>query len=122
MFDNLPSSTEHIKAGKLRGLAVTTAERAPSMPDLPTIAESGLPGYETYTWNALFAPAGTPPEVIAKLNEAAVAAVKDPAVQAKLADVGASVVGSTPEELGEHVKAEIAKWAPVVKASGAQID
>ena len=122
MFDNLPSSTEHIKAGKLRGLAVTTAERAPSMPDLPTIAESGLPGYETYTWNALFAPAGTPPEVIAKLNEAAVAAVKDPAVQAKLADVGASVVGSTPEELGEHVKAEMAKWAPVVKASGAQID
>ena len=121
MFDNLPSSTEHIKAGKLRGLAVTTAERAPSMPDLPTIAESGLPGYETYTWNALFAPAGTPPEVIAKLNEAAVAAVKDPAVQAKLADVGASVVGSTPEELGEHVKAEMAKWAPVVKASGAQI-
>jgi tripartite-type tricarboxylate transporter receptor subunit TctC len=92
------------------------------MPDLPTIAESGLPGYETYTWNALFAPAGTPPEVIAKLNEAAVAAVKDPTVQAKLADVGASVVGSTPEELAEHVKAEMAKWAPVVKASGAQID
>ena len=61
MFDNLPSSTEHIKAGKLRGLAVTTAERAASMPDLPTVAESGLPGYETYTWNALFAPAGTPP-------------------------------------------------------------
>ena len=75
MFDNLPSSTEHIKAGKLRGLAVTTAERAASMPDLPTIAEFGLPGYETYTWNALFAPAGTPPEVIERLNEAAVKAL-----------------------------------------------
>jgi tripartite-type tricarboxylate transporter receptor subunit TctC len=122
MFDNLPSSTGYMEAGKLRGLAVTTAERAPSMPDLPTIAESGLPGYETYTWNALFAPAGTPPEVIAKLNEVAVAAVNDPEVQAKLADVGASVVGSTPEKLGEHVKAEMAKWAPVVKASGAQVD
>src|SRR3954452_24235479 len=115
MFDNLPSSTEHIKAGKLRGLAVTTAERAPSMPDLPTIAESGLPGYEPYTWNALFAPAGTPPEVIAKLNEAALQALADPGVQAKLQGFGAQVKGSTPDELGAHVQAELAKWAPVVK-------
>ena len=122
MFDNLPSSTEHIRAGKLRGLAVTTAERAPSMPDLPTIAESGLPGYETYTWNALFAPAGTPKDVIDRLNAAANAAVADPDVQAKLKDVGAVPKGSTPEELADHVKAELAKWAPVVKASGAQID
>ena len=122
MFDNLPSSTEHIKAGKLRGLAVTTAERAPSMPDLPTVAESGLPGYETYTWNALFAPAGTPPEVIARVNEAAVKALADPEVQAKLQGFGATVVASTPEELAAHVQAELTKWAPVVKASGAQID
>ena len=122
MFDNLPSSTEHIKAGKLRGLAVTTAERASSMPDLPTVSESGLPGYETYTWNALFVPAGTPPEVIARLNEAAVKAVADPEVQAKLQSFGAAVVGSTPDELAAHVQAELAKWAPVVAASGAQID
>ena len=122
MFDNLPSSTEHIKAGKLRGLAVTTAERAASMPDLPTVAESGLPGYETYTWNALFAPAGTPPEVIARLNEAALKALADPEVQAKLQGFGATVVGSTPGELAAHVQAELAKWAPVVQASGAQID
>ena len=122
MFDNLPSSTEHIKAGKLRGLAVTTAERTASMPDLPTVAESGLPGYETYTWNALFAPAGTSPEVIARLNEAAVKALADPEVQAKLQSFGAVVVGSTPDELAAHVQAELAKWAPVVKASGAQID
>ena len=122
MFDNLPSSTEHVKAGKLRGLAVTTAERTASMPDLPTVAESGLPGYETYTWNALFAPTGTPPEVIARLNEAAVKALADPEVQAKLQSFGAVVVGSTPDELAAHVQAELAKWAPVVKASGAQID
>jgi tripartite-type tricarboxylate transporter receptor subunit TctC len=70
----------------------------------------------------MFAPAGTPPEVIAKLNEAAVAAVQDPGVQARLKDMGASVVGLTPEQLAEHVKTEMAKWAPVVKASGAQID
>ena len=122
MFDNLPSSMGYIKDGRLRGIAVTTAERVPSVPDLPTIAESGLPGYETYTWNALFAPAGTPPELIERLNAAAVEAVGDPAVKAKLADLGASTVGSTPTALGEHVQSELAKWAPIVKASGAQID
>ena len=122
MFDNLPSSTEPIRAGKLRGLAVTTAQRAASMPDLPTVAESGLPGYETYSWNALFAPAGTPPAVIARLNEAAVAALADPELKAKLEGLGATVVGSTPEQLAAHVRAELAKWAPVVAASGAQIE
>lgn len=121
MFDNLPSSTGHIKSGKLRALGVTTAKRAPSFPDLPAIAEA-VPGYETYTWNAVFAPAGTPPEVVAKLNEAANKALADPKVQARLADFSAVSVGSTPEELGEHVKKEIAKWAPIVKASGAQLD
>ncbi|MBS7542252.1 Bug family tripartite tricarboxylate transporter substrate binding protein [Ancylobacter oerskovii] len=121
MFDNLPSSAGHIKSGKLRALGVTTAKRAPSFPDIPAIAET-IPGYETYTWNALFAPAGTPPEVVAKLNAAANKSLADPKVQARLADFSATVVGSTPEELGAHVKAELAKWAPIVKASGAQVD
>ena len=121
MFDNLPPSLEQIRAGKIRGLAVTTKERAPSIPDLPTIAET-LPGYETYSWNAFFAPAGTPKAIIAKLNEASLAALKDPEVSAKLADLSATVVGSTPEELATHVKDELAKWAPVVAASGARID
>ncbi len=122
MFDNLPSSTGYIKDGQLRGLAVTTVERSASMPDLPTIAESGLPGYETSTWNALFAPAGTPPAVIERLNAAAVAAVADPEAQAKLQGFGATVVGSSPAELATHVRNELAKWAPIVAASGAQID
>jgi len=122
MFDNLPSSTEPIRASKLRSLAVTTAQRAASMPDLPTVAESGLPGFETYSWNALFAPTGTPSAVIARLNEAAVAALADPELKAKLEGLGATVVGSTPEQLAAHVRAELAKWAPVVAASGAQIE
>ncbi|HSI41122.1 MAG TPA: tripartite tricarboxylate transporter substrate binding protein [Xanthobacteraceae bacterium] len=121
MFDNLPSSAGHIKTGKLRALGVTTAKRASSFPDVPAIAEA-LPGYETYTWNALFAPAGTPPAVVAKLNAAANKALQDPQVVSRMADFSAIVVGSTPEELGAHVKAEKAKWEPIVKASGAQID
>ena len=84
--------------------------------------EAGVPGYETNSWNALFAPAGTPPEVIARLNEAANTAIQDPEVQKRLAEVGAQIVGSTPEELGEHVKAEVDRWRPVVEASGARIE
>ena len=121
MFDNLPPSLEQIRAGKLRGLAVTTKERAPAIPELPTIAET-LPGYETYSWNALFAPAGTPGPIIQRLNEAARAAVEDPEVAARLKDLSATPLGSTPEELAAHVKAELAQWAPVVEASGARLD
>ncbi|ABC92264.1 hypothetical conserved protein [Rhizobium etli CFN 42] len=122
MFDNLPSSSSHIKAGTLRALAVTTAERAPSFPDIPTIAESGIPGYETYTWNALFAPANTPSEVVARLNASANKALKDPAVSERMKEFSATVVGSTPEELAAHVKAELAKWGPVVKGANIQME
>jgi tripartite-type tricarboxylate transporter receptor subunit TctC len=121
MFDNLPSSSGHIKAGTLRALAVTTAARAPSFPDVPTIAEA-IPGYETYSWNALFAPAKTPTDVVSKLNEAANKALKDPAVVARMGEFSATIVGSTPEELGKHVTAELAKWAPVVKDAKVQMD
>ncbi len=121
MFDNLPSSSSHIKGGTLKALGITTKERAPSFPDVPTVAET-VPGYETYTWNALFAPAGTPPEVVAKLNEAANTALKDPAVAGRMKDFSATIVGSTPEELGKHVTAELAKWSPVVKAANIQMD
>lgn len=121
MFDNLPSSSSHMKGGTLRALGVTTKERAASFPDVPTIAET-IPGYETYSWNALFAPAGTPPEVVATLNKAAVEAMKDPVVVGKMKEFSADIVGSTPEELAAHVKAEIVKWTPVVKDANVQMD
>jgi tripartite-type tricarboxylate transporter receptor subunit TctC len=121
MFDNLPSSSGHIKSGTLRALAVTTKERAPSFPDVPTIAET-IPGYETYTWNALFAPAGTPKEAIDRLNAAAKKALADPAVAEKMKDFSATIVASTPEELATHVTAELAKWGPVVKDANVQLD
>lgn len=122
MFDNLPSSIGQIRKGGVIGLAVTTKERSPAAPDLPTVSESGLPGYETYSWNAIFAPAGTPMAIIDKLAKAGAEAVSDPAVKARLADLSAVSVGSTPAELDAHVKAELAKWGPVVKASGASIN
>lgn len=121
IFDNLPSASGHITSGKLRALGVTTAERAPSFPDVPAIAET-LPGYETYTWNALFAPAGTPPEAVERLHAAAVTAMQDPAVAARMADFSASIVASTPEALAEHVKAEMAKWEPVVRDANVSLD
>jgi tripartite-type tricarboxylate transporter receptor subunit TctC len=121
MFDNLPSSSGHMKAGTLRALGVTTAARAPSFPDVPTIAET-VPGYETYTWNALFAPSGTPEPVAAALNAAANKALTDPAVAERMKEFSATVVGSTPAELGAHVKAELVKWEPVVRSAGVRMD
>jgi tripartite-type tricarboxylate transporter receptor subunit TctC len=117
MFDNLPSSAPHIESGALRALGVTTLEPAASFPDVPTIAET-VPGYETYTWNALFAPAGTPPEAIERLHAAAAAAMADPEVLARMEEFSATVVASTPEELATHVADEIAKWTPIVEDAG----
>lgn len=122
IFDNLPSSAEMIRAGKARGFAITTSKRSPAFPDLPTMAEAGLPGYEIYSWNALFAPANTPKDVIAKLNDAANKAIKDSGVSKKLADLSAETVGTTPEGLAEHVKKEVAKWGPIAKAAGAVVE
>ena len=121
IFDNLPSASAHIKGGTLRALGVTTKTRAASFPEIPTIDET-LPGYETYTWNALFAPKGAPPEVIEALHKAAVEAMADPAVIARMADFSAEIVAGTPEELAAHVAAEAAKWAPVVEEAGVRMD
>ena len=121
IFDNLPSASSHITSGKLRALGVTTAERAPSFPDVPAIAET-LPGYETYSWNALFAPAGTPPEAVEVLANAAKAAMADPAVVARMGEFSAKIVAAGPEELAEHVKAEMAKWEPVVTQANVSLD
>lgn len=121
IFDNLPSASGHISSGKLRALGVTTAERSASFPDVPTIAET-LPGYETYSWNALFAPAGTPPEAVEALAAAARTTMADPAVAERMAEFSATIVASTPEELAEHVKAEMAKWEPVVRDANVSMD
>ena len=122
MFDTLASATQHIQSGALRPLAVTTKERTPAMPDVPTMEESGLRGYETYAWQALFAPPGTPKNMIDQINKAANRAIKDPGVAERLRELGATSVGTTPEQLEAHVKAELAKWAPIAKAAGASME
>jgi tripartite-type tricarboxylate transporter receptor subunit TctC len=118
MFDNLPSSIGHIRAGRLRALAVTTAERAKALPDVPTVAET-VPGYEASAWFGMAVPKGTPREIIEKLNHVVNAALADPAMQAKLAELGGSLIPGTPEDFGKLIAEETEKWAKVVKASGA---
>jgi tripartite-type tricarboxylate transporter receptor subunit TctC len=117
-FDNLPSSIAHIRAGRLRALAVTTATRVAALPDVPTIAET-VPGYEASVFYGMAVPKGTPREVIDKLNKAVNAALADPAMQAKLADLGGTLIAGTPEDFGKIIAEETAKWAKVVKATGA---
>jgi tripartite-type tricarboxylate transporter receptor subunit TctC len=122
MFDNLSSSLPHIKAGKLRALAVTSARRSVVAPDIPTMAEAGLPDCEVTSWFALVAPAKTPKEIIVRLNEVVRKILEQPAIKARLAELGADVAPSTPEALAELIASETAKWAKVVKAAGAKID
>jgi tripartite-type tricarboxylate transporter receptor subunit TctC len=122
MFDNIPSSLPHIKSGKLRALAVTGSKRSPSLPDLPTIAEAGVPGYDSYVWFGVVAPAGTPPEIIAKLNAALVKTAATPEFRDRLTGQGYDVMSSTPEQMATSIRGEIAKWGKVVKASGAKVD
>ena len=121
IFDNLPSASAHISSGKLRAIGVTTAERSPAFPDVPAIAET-LPGYETYSWNALFAPVGTPPEVVDTLAKAAQSAMADPKVAEKMATFSATIVGSGPDELAQHVAAEMTKWKPVVEGANVSME
>ncbi len=122
MFDNLPSSIEQVRAGNLRALAVTSANRSPAIPDKPTLAESGLPGFEATSWFALFAPKYTSPEIVAKLNQAVRKALGSQELQKRFADLGGTTILMSPDELLDYVKAEREKWAKVVKASGAKVD
>ena len=122
MFDNMPSAIPHVKGGKLRALAVTTAKRSPALPDVPTIAESGVPGYEATSWFGLLAPAGTPPAVVGQLNAAILKALADPEVKKKLAEQGAEAHGETPAQFAAFIQSETAKWGKVVQASGASLD
>jgi tripartite-type tricarboxylate transporter receptor subunit TctC len=122
MFDNLPSSYAQIKAGGLRPLAVTSAARSAALPDVPTLAESGLPGYEATSWFGLLAPAGTPPAIIKLLDDQIVAILADPAVKAQLDEQGAVPHPESPEEFSRFIRAETTKWAKTVKDSGATVD
>ena len=117
-FDVLTGAAGHVRAGTVRALAVTTATRSPSFPDLPTMAESGLAGYETYTWNAVFGPAGLPRSVVDQLSQEFQRAVNEPDVREKLKDLSANPAGTPPEALAAQVKAELDKWGPVIKSIG----
>jgi tripartite-type tricarboxylate transporter receptor subunit TctC len=121
MFDNMPSSIEHIRAGKLRALAVTTAVRSPALPDVPTVAET-VPGYEASAWFGMGAPKGTPPEIINKLNTQINAALADPNIQARLADLGGTVMAGTPADFGKVIADETEKWSKVVNAVGISVE
>ena len=121
-FDNMPSAWPHVQAGKLRALAVTTRERSPSAPDLPTMVESGFPDFDVSSWFGLLAPKGTSPEIVAKLNAAMQAAQDSPQVKQQFQQLGATGEKQSPQEFGEFIRAEVNKWAPVVRASGAKVE
>jgi len=122
MFDNMPSSLPHVKADKLRALAVSTLKRSPVLPALATVAESGLPGFEVSVWFGVLAPAGTPREVVARLNAILVKALVNPDMRERLAGQGAEPVGNTPEEFTAQMQRDIVKWAKVVKSAGIKLD
>ena len=122
-FDALPTVLPQVQAGKIRAIGGGMATRARAMPDLPTLQEQGIAGFECYTWNAILAPAKTSPAVVRQLSTAINKALEDPTVLKRLQDAGVDPTpGSTPEKLAAFIKSELAKWAPIIKASGAQVD
>jgi tripartite-type tricarboxylate transporter receptor subunit TctC len=122
IFDTMTAISPHVKAGSLRGIAVTTTARSSTLPEVPTIAESGLPGYDAATWGGILAPAGTPKEIITKLNASINAALKMQDVRAKLQGAGIEIQGGTPEQFGDVIKSEVDKWGRIVKAAGIKPD
>ena len=122
MFDNIPSSLPHIKSGKLHALATTGSKRDPALPELPTIAEAGVPGYEAGVWFGLSVPAGTPKEIVAKLNAEGVKATRSPEFVKRMSDLGYLIIPGTADQMADMLKAEVVRWTPVVKASGAKAD
>jgi len=122
MFDNIPSSLPHIKSGKLIAIATSGAKRDPALPDLPTIAEAGVPGYESGVWFGLMVPAATPKDIIAKLNAAALQATKSPEFIKRMHDLGYNIIPGAPEDMAKMIQDELKRWGPIVKASGAKVD
>jgi tripartite-type tricarboxylate transporter receptor subunit TctC len=121
-FPTIPGALPFIRAGKMKALAVAGATRSPALPDLPTVAESGVRGYEASTWYPVLAPAGTPEGVVRRLNQLLVAIVRDPQVKEQLTNTGVDPIGSTPGELAAYLKSELVKWAKVVKAANVRLD
>ena len=121
-FDNLSAAIQHIKAGKLKALATTGTTRPPTLPDVPTISESGLSGYDSTSWNAIYVPKGTPREIVDRLNRETRAILESPETRKFFSEQGAESGGGTPEQLAEFMRAETAKWQKVVKDSGAKVD
>jgi tripartite-type tricarboxylate transporter receptor subunit TctC len=122
MFDTIPSAVSHVKSGKLRALGVTGARRSPLFPDVPTIAESGLPGYEVVSWYGLIAPAGTPREIIGRLNAEAIKAANSQGFRSRMEPLGFEIVTATPEKMADMLRADSARWAAVIKAAGVTIN
>lgn len=122
LFDSVLSSLPHVKAGKLRAIAVSTAERLPALPDIPTVAESGLPGFDAYTWTAAVAPAGVPADRMAKITQEVIRILKLPDVQERIASQGAIPGGNTPEEFSAFTRSEIEKWGKVIRAANVTVN
>lgn len=122
MFINMPTGLAHVKSGKARVLAVSTMKRVAQLPDVPTVDQAGLKGYETSAWSGLYAPAGTPTEIVSKLQSEVAKILKMPSVREQLAGQGAEPVGDTPEEFARFNRDEIAKWAKLIKISGARVE
>ncbi len=122
MMESINSITPHAKAGRVRGLAVTGPRRSPALPDIPTVSEAGVAGYEATTWTGIVAPVGVPPAILARLNAALNQAVSSATMKDKLAMIGAEPAGGTPEQFGALIRSEYAKWGEVVKRTGAKID
>jgi len=122
MFDNIPSAITHIRSGKLRALATTGPKRSSVLPDVPTMIEAGVPGYESTAWFGLAMPAGTPKEIIARMNAEGQKATKAPEFMKRMHDLGYEIVGGSPEQMGAMIQDELRRWGPIVKASGAKVD
>ncbi|HLQ93801.1 MAG TPA: tripartite tricarboxylate transporter substrate binding protein [Xanthobacteraceae bacterium] len=121
-FNNIAPVMPLINDGKVRALAVTTAKRTPAAPDIPTVAESGMPGFDVPGWYAFFVPAGTPPEIVQKMNADTVATLAEPRIKTRLEELGLVVIGSTPNTLGGYLKSEMTKWGPVIREANIRIN
>jgi tripartite-type tricarboxylate transporter receptor subunit TctC len=121
-ISSVPTLIGHVRGGKMRALAITSSKRGDDLPEVPTVAESGVKGFEAVTWFGFVAPANTPKDIVSRLNAEIAKALQAPDVRKKLSDQGADILGGTPEQFANLIKTDIARWAPVVKESGAKAD